>query len=253
MMKKILLFIIITILFNKNSITAGDYSISKVSARNFTSEIKSSLADISYNLIDIDNSKYIYHKEIYKKYFQITSSLDYEFYSQRIPEEYLVSFLYFTKDNVHLRELVYSIMKHESMNFQIYSNKNRNGTSDHGPMMLNSRNIKNKNFMKNYKNHKEIIEKMGEDISTEVGRFNYYNAICINMITYLVKKYEREGRSGAAWFALRAYNAGESSNTKYGNISKIRRGTYYANTVWNLYHKTLNDMNNFKLNKGKEL
>lgn len=253
MHKKIILFLIIFTIFSKTSITAGDYSIHKVAARNFTNIIRDELSNVSYSLIDINNTELIYSEDIYKKYFQLNDSFDYEFYSQRIPEEYLVSFLYFTRNAIHLRELVYSIMKHESMNFQSFFNKNKNGTTDHGPMMLNSSNINSENFMRRYDSNKEIIKNMGFDLTTESGLFNFYNSICINMVNYLVKKYEREGRSGAAWFALRAYNAGESSNTKKGNIYRIRRGTVYANTVWKLYHQTLDDMNRFKTLKEKEL
>lgn len=252
MYKKLILILIFTILFVEERIIAGDYDQAKITARNFIPVLESSLSDISYSLIDLDDSENIYSEEIYLKYFQLNEPFEYEYYSERIPEEYLATFFYFTKDKVHLRELIYAIMKHESMNFQSYSNQNKNGTTDHGPMMLNSANIKSSLFMNRYIKVKNTVEEMGYDLTTDHGKYNYYNSICIEFLSYLVRKYEKEGRSGAAWFALRAYNAGEKSNTIYGNKNRIRRGTYYANTVWSIYHKTLAELNTFKLQKERE-
>lgn len=253
--RKIYLVLIIQIFslvfFQNSMIIAGDYTLEKVAAKNSVEHIENILREASYSLIDIADKNLIHREEIYKKYFANVDPIAYEFYSQRIPEEYLVIFLYFTKDRQELRELVYAVMRHESINFKAFIHHNKNGSTDYGPMMLNSKNIESKEFMKKYSSNKDKLIKMGFDLKTQHGKYNYYTSICINFLAYLVKKYEREGRSGAAWFALRAYNAGESSNTLKASKTRVRKGTTYANTVWNIYLKTQKDMQSFKLAYNK--
>lgn len=247
----VLIIQIFSLIFFNNSMIAGDYSLEKVAAKNAIEHIETILRDASYSLIDISDKNLIHREEIYKKYFANVDPVAYEFYSQRIPEEYLVIFMYFTKDRKELRELVYAVMRHESINFKAFVHHNKNGSTDYGPMMLNSRNIESKDFMRKYSSNKEKLLKMGFDLKTQHGKYNYYTSICINFLAYLVKKYEKEGRSGAAWFALRAYNAGESSNTTRGSKARIKKGTIYANTVWNIYLKTQKDMQKFKIAYNK--
>lgn len=247
----ILIIQIFSLVFFQNSMIAGDYTLEKVAAKNSVEHIENILREASYSLIDIADKNLIHREEIYKKYFANVDPIAYEFYSQRIPEEYLVIFMYFTKDRQELRELVYAVMKHESINFKAFIHHNKNGSTDYGPMMLNSKNIESKEFMKKYSSNKDKLIKMGFDLNTQHGKYNYYTSICINFLAYLVKKYEREGRSGAAWFALRAYNAGESSNTLKASKTRVRKGTTYANTVWNIYQKTQKDMQRFKLAYNK--
>lgn len=210
--------------------------------KNDIQEMSSDLNNNIYNLMNISDKNIIYSKEKYLEYFKSVEKEDYEYFSQRIPEEYLFSFLYFTRNNSNLRNLVYAIMRHESINFTEYTNHNIDGSIDHGPMMLNSRNVQNQKFMNLFSPNIQKIEKLGMDIhNNSIDKYNYYISICINYISYLVNRYENEGRNSPMWFALRAYNAGERINTIYASDRRLRKSTNYANKVYKILKQIQNE------------
>ena len=198
--------------------------------------------------IDLDDTSKVYSETVLKAYFQAFDSVDYNFFAEKIPEEYLLTFMYFTKDRKNIRNMIYAIMKHESQSFTSYINdRNSNGTSDHGPMMLNSANIKNGRFMIKFQPDREMMEKWGYDMTTKKGLLNWYTAIGIKMYINLVERYEKQQKNDPMWYALRAYNAGESVNKPYA--SKIRRGKadIYAAKVIYIYRNTNKTKNNYIL------
>lgn len=198
--------------------------------------------------VDLNDTEKVYSIETYKAYFQAFDSVDYNFFSERIPEEFLLCFMYYTKDNKNMRNMIYSIMKHESQNFSSYINdRNANGTSDHGPMMLNSSNIKNGRFMIKFQKDREMMEKMGYDMKTKNGLLNWYTAIGIKMYINLVQRYEKQKKNDPMWYALRAYNAGESVNKVYASKTRRGKADIYAAKVIYIYRDTNKIKNNYIL------
>lgn len=195
--------------------------------------------------IDLNDEETIYNKNIYAEYFKTFNKNEWDFYSNLIPEEFMVSFMYFTKDRPDLRALVYAIMKHESINFAEFINLNNNGTTDHGPMMLNSDNLNNELFMKLYSPDKRIIESMGYNINEDNGKYNFYISISINLLFDLIDKYTIRGKQYPIKLALRAYNGGESVNTSRASSYRVQKTTRYAKKVLSIYYTTLSQYNQF--------
>lgn len=194
--------------------------------------------------IDLDNEEKIYSTNIYKSYFKELDSKDWEFYSNLIPEEFMVSFMYYTRNNKEMRALIYAIMKHESLNFLEFTNINHNGSIDHGPMMINSVNLKNDYFMELYAPNKEVLSKMGFNLESIDGIYNYYIGIGCNLIFSHIEKYIKRGSKTPIKDALRAYNGGERVNTIYASQARYRKTTAYAKRVLSIYYETLREYKN---------
>lgn len=253
--RTVIMLLIVVLLPIKISSAFGDAETEDVTKAMFAlcdkSKREAWVEDLRKNnlrMIDLNDSSKVYSRKTYLEWFKTFDSVDYNFFAERIPDEYLLTFLYFTKDNKRMRNMIFSIMQHESQGFTRYINdRNANGSSDHGPMMLNSYNIKNGRFMINFQKDRELLENMGYDMKTKDGLLNWYTAIGIKMYINLVERYEKRQKKDPMWYALRAYNCGESVNTRYA--SDIRRGKAdtYASKVIRIYRKINKVKNNYIL------
>lgn len=249
--KIILIFIMLTSLqlINNSAAFGGDNINSQkmiiLGEKDYIKNILKNNEQTLLKSIDINNENEIYDKSTYAEYFKLMNKEEWEFYSKLIPEEFMVSFMYFTKDKPYLRPLVYAIMKHESINFLEFTNINKNGTIDHGPMMLNSSNLNNDLFMKLYSPDKDLIKNMGYDINDQIGKYNFYIGISINLLVDLIEKYTERGNSNPITLALRAYNGGENVNTYRASSYKVAKTTRYAKKVLSIYFSTLNQYDSF--------
>jgi hypothetical protein len=131
-----------------------------------------------------------------------------ELIENTVPSDYVDAFIYYSQldnreETAIFRLYLLGLGQHESGWIKLRSNKkNKNGTFDHGYLMLNEANIYNNQFMRVYGPVKEFeaqdwIEK--------------YLITCIRFFKYLYLKYGCD--------ALYAYNAGETSYSS-GNIPK---------------------------------
>lgn len=203
-----------------------------------------------YMVPEVDTSDEIkYSLNVYQKIYELENSLDYQFFKDKIPEEYLTTFLLYTRNNKNLRLLVYSMMKHETQNFTAYINTNNGNRSvDHGPMMLNSNNLKNSWFMELYGVNEEELKKLGFDIKyNEIDKYNYYMIIGINLIVSHLQRYHIEGTSyrNTIFKALQAYNGGEKVHTPYVSKRTLRMTISYARKILSIYYSTSENYSNF--------
>ena len=169
--------------------------------------------------------KYDYYQDLSES---IKTNKDFEkdFYKTRIPANYADAFLYYTEEydkiDSTFRMKFYSIMVHESGNFKRYVNKNPNGSVDLGPSQLNSYNIDNAAFMRQYK---------PKDKSHITTLYCYYMVVSINYYWDLIKTYGDK-------YALYAYNGGpKAARIAKNNIqdprfaSLVRATTSYNRNV----------------------
>ncbi|MGL4949658.1 MAG: hypothetical protein ACRC5M_04690 [Anaeroplasmataceae bacterium] len=115
-----------------------------------------------------------------------------DFVSTEIPAQFVEPFVAFTKDDITVGLELLAIGWHES-NWSIFkSNRNRNGSYDLGPLMLNSYNIKNKRFMNEFASDCGYYE---YDTDT------YYMVIAINYFRSLRLRFSFEE-------SMKIYNGG---------------------------------------------
>lgn len=131
----------------------------------------------------------------FQTYLNDTELLTYseEFYRDRIPEEFIDAFLFYTEGREEMRLPFYSLMVHESVNFKYMVSRNHNGSYDRGPSQLNDSNLKNQRFLDYYD---------PKDKSYINTTYTYYMVLTINFFWDLYTKYGME-------YALYAYNGGE--------------------------------------------
>lgn len=169
--------------------------------------------------------KYDYYQDLSES-IKTDKEFEKDFYKTRIPANYADAFLYYTEEydkiDSTFRMKFYSIMVHESGNFKRYVNKNLNGSVDLGPSQLNSYNINNAAFMKQYK---------PKDKSHITTLYCYYMVVSINYYWDLIKTYGDK-------YALYAYNGGpKAARIARNNIqdprfaSLVRATTSYNRNV----------------------
>lgn len=233
--KRIFLFVFFISMFfmTQHDIFGGDLYDSEKIIKILSLRIEEELTENITNLLQ-DKNDFVYSKEIYNKYFERVDEKDYNFYKNLIPEEYLTIFLLYTKDDPEFRLMIYSIMKHESIDFLEYINKNSNHSIDYGPMMLNSRNLNNEKFMNLYAPNKQIFIDMGYNLSNQIDLYNYYIAICINLFKDHLNRYEKYNDK-TTFMALQAYNGGEGVHSKYASWGKKYRTAKYAEKILSIY------------------
>lgn len=239
----ILISIMFTILYS--IILGGDTPFPSPNQIALINQFGKEFGNIANHLEFSNNSKAEYSYEIYENYFLYNDEKDYLFYKHMIPEEYLLTFLIYTKDNKDLRPLIYAMMKHETINFTSYVNTNKNSSIDKGPLMLNSANLKNNYFMRTYGPEQSEIEALGLNIENKIEKYNYYMIICINLITAHLHRYKDPNTDKTIFKALQAYNGGEVVHTKHASPRKIYLTKAYANKILNIYRETIKEYNNF--------
>lgn len=223
-MKFIITFITVFVIFTttiSGSSSSGDY------LKNYSFE------SIFYSILDHRIEKNTY-------------DVDFEFYKNRIPEEYLESFLKATDNLKEYRKVLYAMMLLESQHFTAYESKpNNNGTVDYGPLMMNSSNIKNPEFRKLYFPKEEFFVGL-----TNTNREDYvvYMIGCINLFKDHINKYSLND-------SIRAYNAGPRilkathwNNRVARSFSYLKRVKYYLNIVEDEYNIHLDHVNNLDEN-----
>lgn len=191
-MKKIFLILLIivyavTILFTA---TIGGNTFNEVSNDDLIQIRKDMLASITV-------SAFVPKIEEFDVYFK--------FYNDRMPRQWVEAFLKATKNRKELRSTIYSMMLLESQLFTEFENHdNSNGTSDYGPLMLNSSNINSKEFREIYYPKDEFFVGL---TNTTKDDYTVYMIACINLFIAHMDTYESDGEKQLS-NSLRAYNAG---------------------------------------------
>lgn len=196
----------------------------------FAEIVSSSTQEVIAPRISIISSN-IYKVE--KKKFD----LYYEFYKDRIPEKYLEAFLKATKDSIELRNILYSMMLLESQEFTAYENLNKNGTTDHGPLMLNSANIRNSEFKKLYFPKDEFFSNLTNTDKND--DYTIYMIACINLFKHHMEKYSLEN-------SMRAYNAGPRILKAERWNSRVAHSFRYAKRALKYLENTQKEFEEFK-------
>lgn len=178
---------------------------------------------------------------------EIYKDKDYFYYVDKMPKEFLEVFLLSTEEIKEKRILIYSMMIQESMGFKEYFNKNSDGSTDHGPLMLNSGNIQCTDFNSKFFPKEDFISRLKE--SDKENLHVLYTAACVNLLRAHLEMYKGDVKK-----SLKAYNGGPKVNrSKYKGTLLDRKTTRYYNDCMNIYIKVRADYNKFKeLNKDKE-
>lgn len=167
----------------------------------------------TYSKGKLELAKITYKDEIEKISDEICY---YNFIKKSIPEKFVDPFYEYTKDEKMLGIELLGIAKHESGWKCFVGPKNSNGTRDYGPLMLNSSNVEDEEFMKAFASNCEKY-KYDRDI--------YYLCICINF--YKSLRYEFGGFN-----ALQIYNGGWRTIRKNCPRSLKNVVINYANRVY---------------------
>lgn len=190
MKKLILIFLIIiysiTILFA-----------STISGGTFKEDSKKNLLQTRKDILVSSHSTLVPKVEEFDVYFK--------FYNDRMPEKWVEAFLKATKDRKELRSTLYSMMLLESQLFTQFENHdNSNGTSDYGPLMLNSANIRSTEFKEVYYPKNDFFVGL---TNTTKDEYTVYMIACINLFIAHMDTYKMDGEKQLS-NSLRAYNAG---------------------------------------------
>lgn len=162
---------------------------------------------------NLELAKIVFGDEIAK---EVEERTYYEFIKESIPSKFVNPFYEFTYDNKDLGIELLGTAKHESGWIKFEGSLNNNGSRDYGPLMLNSKNLENEDFMNLFsKNCREY----------EYDRDIYYMCICINFYTSIRKEY-------GPWNALQIYNGGLRTVRKTCSSSLKNKVIDYANKVY---------------------
>ncbi len=171
---------------------------------------------------------------------------DYFFYVDKMPNEFLEVFLLSTEEIKEKRILIYSMMIVESMGFKEFYNTNADYSTDHGPLMLNSKNIECTDFNSKFFPKDDFIKKLKE--SNIENLHVLYTAACVNLLRAHIKMYD-----GNIKKSLKAYNGGPKVNRKrYLGTALDKKTTRYYNKCMRVYNKVKVKYDNFNyINKDK--
>ena len=167
----------------------------------------------------VELAKIAFKNEIEK---EVEEKTYFDFIKSSIPNKFVKPFYDFTHKNKQLGIELLGTAKHES-GWKVFEGPiNSNGTRDYGPLMLNSANLENEEFMKSFsENCKQY----------EYDRDIYYMCICINFYKSIRTQY-------GPWCALQIYNGGWRTMRKSCSVDLKRQVIGYANKVYfyiNLY------------------
>lgn len=151
-----------------------------------------------------------------------------EFIESVVPEKFVKPFYEMTRDNINIGMELLGIGLHESEWKYFVGKKNKNGSVDLGPLMLNSYNI----------NDSWFIEKYGKGLdSYKYDNDIYYMVLCINFWKSLRNTY-------GVYNALQVYNGGPRVMYKNVNYTLKQTVKKYANTVCEKINILVEDYNN---------
>lgn len=156
----------------------------------------------------------VYEEEIRE---ETGDNLYLQFINKSIPSKFVQPFYNFTKDNKNLGIEILGIAKHESNWKWFVGKRNANGSIDLGPLMLNSFNIEDENFMKAFATEECEAYKYDTDI--------YFMLICINYYKSLRKDF-------GPFSALQIYNGGWRTVRRNCPAKLKETVVLYANTVY---------------------
>ena len=159
---------------------------------------------------------------LYKSYLEET-----------IPEKFVEPFFDMTKDLKSIGIEILGLGFHESHWKDFIGKVNKNGSIDIGPLMLNSYNIANSDFMRRYGKNSDDYK-----YDTDV----YYMTICITFFKALRVEY-------GTFNALKVYNGGPK--VMRDNCSKELKKTVttYANVVYKEINKCASEWKAYKEEK----
>ncbi len=149
---------------------------------------------------------------------EIEQTLYYNFLRTVVPEEFLDLFYSATYYDIESGIELLGLAQHESQWRYFRGSKNNDGSFDHGPLMLNSNNIANENFMNQF---------YPQDVSLIEDNNHLYMVICINYYYSLKTK-----MGGAVWYALQIYNGGPRVLTIPHSSRLYKQTSNYANVVY---------------------
>lgn len=173
-------------------------------------------------------SKVVLNSEDFENEFE--NRAYYNFLKNRIPSKFVYPFYSFTKDKKSLGLEILGIAQHESA-WRVFKGKvNQNGSVDLGPLMLNSYNIENENFMRVYG-----IDCDKYKYDTDI----YYMCICINFYSGIRKEL-------GPYISLQVYNGGYRVTRKDCRADLKKTVTTYANVVYKYINEAIDDYNDFK-------
>ena len=162
---------------------------------------------------------------------RVDNYLYHEYIKTQIPEKFVEPFFEATKKNKAIGIEILGLGFHESewKNF-ISRTPNKNGSIDLGPLMLNSYNIADPEFMRRYGKNSA-----GYEYDTDV----YYMTVCITFFKALRNEY-------GTYNALQVYNGGP--RVMKSNCSKDLKRTVktYANVVYKRINECSETWNDYK-------
>ena len=197
----------------------------------------SKIAAESYNTTTanskVELAKIVFRNEIEK---EVEEKTYFEFIKETIPAKFVEPFYDFTCKNKTLGIELLGTAKHES-GWKVFEGPiNSNGTRDYGPLMLNSANLENEEFMKSFsENCKQY----------EYDRDIYYMCICINFYKSIRSQY-------GPWCALQIYNGGWRTMRKSCSTNLKKQVIGYANKVYSYINSYESEYKEFSSSHSEE-
>lgn len=172
----------------------------------------------SYNTTIIVDSKVELAKITFKDEIEkeVEEKTYFDFIKETIPAKFVKPFYDLTNKNKNIGIELLGTAKHES-GWKVFEGPiNSNGTRDYGPLMLNSANLANEDFMDSFASNCSQYEN---------DRDIYYMCICINFYKSIRSEY-------GPWCALQIYNGGLRTMRKSCSVELKRQVIGYANKVY---------------------
>ena len=182
---------------------------------------------------EVELAKIAFKDEIEK---EVEEKTYFEFIKKTIPAKFVKPFYDFTYKNKKLGIELLGTAKHES-GWKVFEGPiNSNGTRDYGPLMLNSANLDDEEFMNSFSENCEQYE---------YDRDIYYLCICINFYKSIRSQY-------GPWCALQIYNGGWRTMRKSCSENLKRQVVRYANKVYSYINSYESEYKEFSSSHFKE-